>query len=386
MLKLFTLTLLTFIFISCDNTTSSTENKEYNYSLITDPRDSTNSCDYLIITPDELFETAKELATYRNNNSNDDVENAKIIKLSDIYWYLGDISANTIKETIMWPVYQWKICPEYMVLLGRPELEDEAIPFIEDSSISRYGDNYYIDFIKHKEKVYNYLSLGRIPIKNNNEGLNYIEKLKDYENNTINKILSVADDNWVYDKYDHILHSNSAISLLDSINNTFEKDTFLLRAFSSDTSEKGKPLTKNEIENARETLFNKINSQNQIIAFNGHSNYSTWTDEAILNGKDVSDISKVKSTSLYIVNGSIYNDHSSSLPFQLISSDIGGAVGYIGTVGPAYVSSGLTFSSLLLKEVTSNKGTSIGKAFQNTVMKTENLNFILFGDPALIIR
>lgn len=379
---------LSLLFISCDNTSSNFEEKEYNYSLITNPTDTTNSCDYLIITPDELFETAKELATYRNNNVNDDVDDAKILKLSDIYWYIGEISINTIKTSIMWPVYRWEIYPEYIVLLGRSELDDknnDAIPFVTDTAISKYGDNHYIDLIKGGEQIYN-LSLGRIPIRNNQEGYNYVQKLKKYESTSIKKILSVADDNWVDNHYDAIIHSNSALKLLDSTNNSFEKDTFLLSSFTSDTSMKGQPLTENEIKIAKNSLFKKINSKNQIITFNGHSNYATWTDEAILDGKDVSDISKIKSTSLFLVNGSIYTDHSSSLPYQLISSNSSGAVGYIGTVSTAYVTSGTVFCSSLLKEYTLNEKISIGKALSRTIKETENQSFVLFGDPAIMLN
>lgn len=383
MFKAILLFIFSLLLMQCDNSTSHIEEEVINYSEIEDINDTLNECDYLIITPDTLFETAKRLANYRNINSDDDVIKASILKLSTIKWYLDNITEETINKTVMFSQLKWLTKPQYIVLLGNNTLDDKlspSIPFVDESK-SNLGDIFYIALA---DSIYQNVSVGRIPIRNNLEGNNYIDKLKIFESQKTNRILTIADDNWTPHGYSAIKHNVSAQVTLDSVNNSFEKDCFLLESFSKgDTST---PLTPNEISIAKTDLLTKINDDNQIICYYGHNNSSQWSDELILNGKNSDEIKLIKSISLYSLSGNIYKDVESSLSIQLLCKDKGGAVAYIGTAGTAYAASSFLFLNNLWKTATEHAGYSMGDYMSSAMQATGIKNFNYFGDPALKIN
>ena len=93
------------------------------YSLpISQFRNNSRPCDYLIITPADFSSQADRLAQYRNESMGDDVSNALVAILDTIYKEFPRcdtcFSWHQIQDATRWAYENWPGDLQYVVLLG----------------------------------------------------------------------------------------------------------------------------------------------------------------------------------------------------------------------------------------------------------------------------
>ncbi|MCS7250755.1 MAG: C25 family cysteine peptidase, partial [candidate division WOR-3 bacterium] len=88
---------------------------------------------YLIITYDNFYPAIKELADWKTKKG----VLAKVVKLSEI----GGNNATSIKNYIINAYNNWPIRPEYVLLVGYPNL----LTSYYDNSYRIYSDNWFFD-------------------------------------------------------------------------------------------------------------------------------------------------------------------------------------------------------------------------------------------------
>lgn len=131
---------------------------------------------YLIITPDEFFNTLLPLEEWKTKKG----VLSKIITLSEI----GGNEPNLIKNYIINAYNKWEIKPEYVLLVGYPNL----LTSYWNNTYRIYTDNWFFDFNNDNKPE---ISYGRFPCRNNRECSLMVRKTLIYE-----KFLS-PDTSWV---------------------------------------------------------------------------------------------------------------------------------------------------------------------------------------------
>ncbi len=155
-----------------------------------------NRCDYLVITPRIFSDISKELANYRNQNTFDDVEEARQIILEDLPDYsLLEAPDSLILNALGWACKNWAAKPKYVVFIG----DDSARYVPEDSifissgpmpthitgwigngelyndTVLEYGDNWY-----KMDDMNKAFTIGRIPCETSQQLSLYIDKVIRY--------------------------------------------------------------------------------------------------------------------------------------------------------------------------------------------------------------
>jgi hypothetical protein len=150
--------------------------------------------DYIVITPDELADAAQVLAAHRSGTG----FVTMVVKLEDIMdeFNAGVYSPWAIRDFLTHAYYHWPRPPVYVALAGSGTFDyknytgagDNLIPAVQVST--PYGlfasDNRYAD-VAGDDRVPE-MAIGRIPVMNQEELLDYVDKLIAYEN--------APDDGW----------------------------------------------------------------------------------------------------------------------------------------------------------------------------------------------
>ncbi len=157
-----------------------------------------NKSDYLIISPRDFAGAAIKLANYRYNRFG----HIKIVWLDDIYdvFAHGRVDPFAITRFIDHVETVWKKTPDYGVFMGkgttdhkdRDEYGDSFIPpvfastpwFLAPSDDRLLGGDNTAPF-----------AFSRLPIVDNQEGEDYVDKLMDYENSSANNEAVLIADN-----------------------------------------------------------------------------------------------------------------------------------------------------------------------------------------------
>ena len=151
----------------------------------TNLKDSEIEAELIIIYHNDFKEKSLEYAEYKKSKN----INVKCIDVEDVYKEFGNgnKSPHNIKDFLRYAYYSWNKQPKYVLFIGDastdPRLCDTGSITID--YIPVYGDpvsDYWygiFDMQSHNSE----LIIGRIPVSNNVQLENYIEKVKIYENN-----------------------------------------------------------------------------------------------------------------------------------------------------------------------------------------------------------
>lgn len=143
---------------------------------------------YLIITHDDFYNDIQPLAEWKHKKG----MRTKVVKLSEI-----GTTSTQIKNYITYGYNNWPVQPEYILLVGAPNLIvwGEQYPY--------YSDNPYMDI---NGDIMNDVLLGRLTVHNTYEAQTVVNKLLLYERTpymedptwTRNACLIVAEDGYTY--------------------------------------------------------------------------------------------------------------------------------------------------------------------------------------------
>tara|TARA_B100000674_G_scaffold493547_1_gene516106 strand:- start:1837 stop:4368 length:2532 start_codon:yes stop_codon:yes gene_type:complete len=234
-----------------------------------------NEIDYLVITNDDLFETAKTLEFIHNDL------HFNIISLNSIISLYPDLDEEyAIREYVL---SQIEFFPNlnYLLIIG-----DETIipPIYNGSSPS---DDYYSSSILFAANPQ--LSTGRIPVINNLDAINILENIQNYIQNlyfplddnslwrmSIN-LVSDDENNPNPNKYPEISHTFNSNLIYEQINKNFITKTFY--GINYEPVQYSGGLLHSQLT---EDLIEDINNGLAMINYIGHGDYNTLADEKIL--------------------------------------------------------------------------------------------------------
>ena len=291
---------------------------------------SSNLADYLIIAPRVFSGTAEELKSFRQS----DFANIKIAWLDDIYdeFSAGNVDPFAITRFLEVVQSDWNQTPAHVVILGKGSLDhrdrlgfgDSFVPtlmtntpFALAASDNRLlaGNDTIADF-----------SIGRIPITNDDQGIQYVAKLRDNTQPTNFGSVLVADNVDEGDKFagDFIQNSEDlAGRLVDEFG--FE-DLLIQREYHPNTP------------SVRSQMLLSSTWETGLVNYDGHGSATQIGDvgENFLNASDVADLSNQSHpifSALTCSAGDFSFPGLSSLAGALVLNPTGGAAAAFAPTG-----------------------------------------------------
>jgi hypothetical protein len=358
-------------------------------------RSTSNQADYIIITCDNFYNEITPLATYRQKQG----FKVKTVKLTDVYdeFNYGISSPYAIKYFLNYAYTQWKKpAPTYVLLVG-----DATYDFRDDEG---YGfTNYMPTFLFYNQEfgetawddwfacldsdtdIFPEMLVGRFPAKTAAEVTNMVNKTIAYENVALSELWTkraiwVADNEGVFESVSDTL----AAMLSDK----YFKTKLYLASYSNPND-------------CKQDIIQDISLGALLVNFSGHGGIQSWAEEDIFTNNDIALLNNKDKypfiLSLNCVNGYfIYPEFLECLAEELLRIQDKGAVAVLAPSGMSLtthhqiLAEGIYDS--LFKQNERILGSAVAKGklylFQEAADSApETLKqFILFGDPALILR
>ncbi len=258
------------------------------YNRINKWRNTANNADYVIITHDDLYDSALRLAEYRKNQG----LKAAVVRISEVYDEFSDgiFTPRAIKDFLVYAYTSWSLRPKYVVLFGDANYDyKDNYKYGEPNMIPTYfvpgefglipTDNWFVDV---NGDVAPEMMIGRISVKNLAEANSVIDKIINYESAQeaywYKNILFVADeDDYAFEYISDTLY----LSLPPEYSATAQK-VYMSNYYKSATD----PEKAGEL--ARADIAAIINSGTLMTIYAGHGDVDQWTDEDMINSYYVS--------------------------------------------------------------------------------------------------
>ncbi len=154
-----------------------------------------NQADVIVVTHRDLWESAQQYVNYRIQTHPS--YKFLLVSVDDLYkeFNFGKKSPHAIKRFLVWAYNRWgERKPKFLVLWGdanwdaRGVLKDSVYKDVTPDFVPAYGwpaTDYWYSLIDGVDLIPD-IGVGRIPIQNNREGYDYIEKIIDYDNAPLN--------------------------------------------------------------------------------------------------------------------------------------------------------------------------------------------------------
>ena len=260
---------------------------------------------YVIITPEEFYDAAIQLATHRQTF---DGLTCKVVKIQDVYdeFSGGVFDPGAIRNFLRHAWSNWEIAPQIVLLFGdgnfdyknnyQSSLLNWIPPFESDDSSEDYTramDEWYA-YVSGDDQIID-LAIGRIPAQTSGEAFNYVDKIKKYDTEPVlgkwkNTIILLADDE--FGKGGNIVswnqrHTTDAETIAESyVPQTFDITKIYLIEYPSVPYASVLGIRKPV---ASEAFITAHNNGALIVNYIGHSNEKVLTDERILELSEVNE-------------------------------------------------------------------------------------------------
>jgi hypothetical protein len=342
-----------------------------------------NRADYLILAPRELAQTAQALKDYRNER----FKRVEVVWLNEVYdeFSAGIVDAQAISDFFAVVSTQWRVAPQYVVLLGKGTLDhqdrlgygDSLLPVVMTSTPwgATPSDNRYLD--ADGDGLANF-SFGRIPVTDDAEGLAYVAKLQAYETAVggAQSAVLVADNPDSAGNF----HANS------------DATADVLKGYGYQVTKLYHPL-----QPVRTSLIQSATWNTAYVNYNGHGsstqlgdgreNFLKTTDIAALSNDDLPIFAALTCSAGYTSTPAV-----GSVAADLVTNTWGGAVAALAPTGLSLDAEahtmGQTFNSALIDDLQ-----PIGDAFRQAQIDLSGQvsDFMLqmyqvYGDPAVYLR
>ncbi|MFQ5583748.1 MAG: type IX secretion system sortase PorU, partial [Calditrichia bacterium] len=379
-------------------------------------RDSQRKGKFVIILPDEFYDAAEPLETFRESQQPFPLQTERV-RLSEIYREFSscveDVTA--IRNFLKWAYNNWQDYPEFVLLLGDGSYDYKGINFpnyinrvpafeIEGATQteldSRESDQYYVAFSSTSlGQLLPTIALGRVVANSITDIETYIEKVVKYSksyniNNEANgwqtTLTFVADDENPGVPGSEWFHLRDTESL---INNYVPRKFDITKIYLVDYETQAGGLSQIK-PGATEDLLNQINRGTLMINFFGHGNPDTWAHEQVLTrSRDLSLIQNVDRLPLWVAATCTWGKYDdpgrSSMSEEMIWLKNRGGVAVLSATRPVFASSNRAFVHAFYQELfndASDVETSriVGNALLGSLLGTTNYQkFRFFGDPTL---
>ena len=235
---------------------------------------------YLVITPSDLIGAAQQLAEYRSAQG----YMTEVVVLETIIaeFNHGIYSPLAIKNFLSYAYNNWKMPPEYVVLVGDATYDYRDVMgyggnlmptvFVSTPNGLFASDNYLADV---NDDGIPDMAIGRLPVLTEDELIDILDKIKNYESYTgaqKDKILLLADN--PEEGADFTSDSNRISGVIPP-----------------DYSQKKIYLSDNSLNVARQKLFDELTDGAAFVNYIGHSGTDRLAQEGLLLSTDVETIS-----------------------------------------------------------------------------------------------
>jgi hypothetical protein len=387
-------------------------------SLIISNFTDATDCDYLIVSPDQFIPSALALAAYRNSNSKDAVECARVIRLETIINRYTVSLSDPLFATVRAALMDASKCLQklrFVVLIGDERVQwDRTLgcpaskgimpSYLRGYSILFHNAIYDTlfdfsdDFFLTSESpsditVPQYdvpFCIGRIPCETVAQCSLYVEKVKRFENCATNKrrwrnsALFIADDimqNKLPDPLGFTHFTNAEQLCANRVFKGIAVSKVYMSAYNRENGER--PFA------ALADLKRAMERGVMWTVFFGHGSSVRFADESLLTGADAVKIHNETTPtvicSFSCLNGSYQNPFNKSMCKQFLFAD-GGAVAYLASSTLEYSGPNEKLASSFFQSLDFYPSLSLGELFVNakrTVRKSLVYHYQYLGDPAI---
>ncbi len=368
--------------------------------------------EFLIVSHPDFLIAANEI---KNIHETEDKLITKVVNVEEIYneFSSGRKEAPAIRDFIRY-LYSKDKKLQYVLLLGDASQDAKRInsthinhiPVFQSENSTRltgsFGtDDFYalMDLNEGNFGVFDQLdlSVGRIPVKNQNEANNAVQKIKEYYGLTPeskqnlykdwrNKIHFIADDG---DGFEHMRQAEQLTVLVDTtIRNLNITKTYI------DAFPKVRTITKNQVLGAEEKIQDMFKNGGLLINYTGHGGEYGWASERFLTNAVIMQMRNLFSYPLVMTatcEFSRFDDpKQTSAGENLFLQNKGGAIALFTTTRLVFSIPNFRLNRSfyeVLAEKKQNEVIRLGDLFKETKVKNNggnnDRNFTLLGDPAI---
>ena len=384
-----------------------------------------SSTNYLILTKKQFSSQANRLIDLHTRHDN---LSGQVVFINDIYneFSCGRPEATAIRDLIKLLYERGKETEDslcYVLLLGKGSYDPKNrisnninyIPTFQSINSVKLTSSYVTDdfygLMDEHEGTYSNgdlldLGIGRIPVKNNQEAKNVVDKIYEYydeysekgkatnyekklltsKGSWKNNIVFIGDDG---DFNEHMNNSNSLAQKADTTISTLNQKKIFVDAFPQESSSAG-DLSPETNKKLNKTLHEGA----LIVNYTGHGGELGWASERIFLVNDIQSMTNRHRLPLFMTATCEFSrfdcPNQVSAGEHLILQPQGGAIALFTTVRLVFSRPNLylneAFYSVLESSIKNNK-TVIGDIFKNTKVTNNggknDRNFTLLGDPAL---
>jgi len=360
-----------------------------------------NPVDLLIIAPQEFENQAQQLATYRQNN---DGLSTMVVTPGLIYnEFSSGVQDVTAIRDFTKHMFEKDTADglKYLLLFGKASYDykdrlDNNTNFVpvweSDESLntvhSYCSDDFY-GLFKGQSWATVQLAIGRIPTVNVTQANAMVQKLTDYNNNSVsagswrNEITFVADDE---DNNIFIIQSDSLANTVGLVNSAMNINKIYLDAFVQQVNNSGLPV----YPDVNLEITDQINQGNLLMIYTGHGGNQQLAMESILSPDDFDNWHNDTYFPFMInasggVNG-FDNPNIVSLGENLLLLPDKGMMSVLSPSRASYSLSNFRIALGTLNAFVSDKNKSTGEIIKEVKQAYSNNilgRYILFGDPSM---
>lgn len=349
------------------------------------PRDG----DYLAIGPADLLEPLRPLLEQRQRQGFQ-VEALPIEAIFDQFNY-GLPEPDAIRNFLQYAAEKWAIKPRYVLLVGDSTYDPQG--HLAESQANRLPA-YLVDTVYGGETASDVnfarldgdsrpdLALGRLPAQTPQQVETWVRKLLQYEQSAgieawNSKILAVADGR-------DPSFQGDAQAFLDRFPEGFQKSLLNPKAGAADTN----------IDIKRH-----IESGSLLVAYFGHGSVTTWGKDRLFSNEDVADLSNRGRYPLFVnmtcLTGLFTHPKVDSLAESLLWQVDGGAVAVLAPTSLTLPTDQNFLSTAFVDTLIASPESTIGEVLLESRRKIPDDSpgardvmdtFLLFGDPAMVLR
>jgi hypothetical protein len=367
----------------------------------------------IIITHANFLRHAKVMAEFRRSH---DQMQVQVATVEAIYQEYGagrpDVTAirNFIKDK-----YDQSQALKYVLLLGKgsfdykDRLDQNAnlVPTYESRNslepLKSYSSDDYFGFLDDGEGDWVEsragdhdleIGIGRIPVSNTEQADHFLEKWLNYQlseeslGHWRTKVTFIADDG---DRNIHQRDADILARTVDTNQPDFEIDKLYLDAFKQESRPNGEVSP-----DAEEALLDAVHEGRLLINYTGHGAESGWMQERVLTFENMQQWNNTNKLPFLVTATCEFgrNDDPETISGAefLLTKRKSGAIGLVTTARPVFSSTNFSLNEALYKVMLKKEngsfnalGDIIRFTKNNSLQGSLNRNFILLGDPSMVL-
>jgi len=367
----------------------------------------------IIITHANFLRQAKVMAEFRRSH---DEMKVQVATVESIYQEYGagrpDITAirNFIKDK-----YDQSQALKYVLLLGKGSFDykdrivqnGNLVPTYESRNslepLQSYSSDDYFGFLEDGEGEWIEsragdhdleIGIGRIPVSNTLQADQYLDKWLNYQLSEESlgewrtKVTFIADDG---DRNIHQRDADILARTVDTEDTDFEVDKLYLDAYEQESTPTGEVSP-----DAEEALLDAVHEGRLLINYTGHGAESGWMQERVLTFDNMQRWNNTHKLPFLVTATCEFGRNDDPETFSgaefLLMKRKSGAIGLVTTARPVFSSTNFSLNEALYQIMLKKEngsfnalGDIIRYTKNNSLQGSLNRNFILLGDPSMVL-